>query len=310
MPNGISSFENFEIKINADDSTLQTFKFDSAGGITLPNSAQIRPSSSTYDTALATWESARQQFEHQARDVGITAQGWPFIAWQANGENAAEYLAELTRAWQIQQQYPQVDSLVFVPPISASLYQQIRSALNIVNSAYLSADNGVSISVQSSDYLTLGKSWNFGEDGTLILPSTGKISNSGHEWTFSDDGRLLLGADRGGIYANQTTGMVTIGDGIGYDGAPAAPSTVINIGGNTNAFSISAYGPPARSWSFGMDGRTTFPNGTVPEHSYGAAGDKEGMVVFTDPYIYYCKQDYVDNSTDIWVRVAWTGTSW
>jgi len=22
------------------------------------------------------------------------------------------------------------------------------------------------------------------------------------------------------------------------------------------------------------------------------------------------KQDYVDNSTDIWVRVAWTGTNW
>ena len=64
------------------------------------------------------------------------------------------------------------------------------------------------------------------------------------------------------------------------------------------------------TWSFGQDGRTTFPNGTVPEHSYGAAGDKEGMVVFSDPYIYYCKQDYVDNTTDIWVRVAWTGTNW
>ena len=63
-------------------------------------------------------------------------------------------------------------------------------------------------------------------------------------------------------------------------------------------------------WSFDNAGRMIFPNGTVPAHSYGAAGDKEGMVVFTDPYIYYCKQDYVDNVTDIWVRVAWTGTSW
>jgi hypothetical protein len=63
-------------------------------------------------------------------------------------------------------------------------------------------------------------------------------------------------------------------------------------------------------WSFDNAGRTIFPNGTVPEHSYGAAGDKEGMVVFSDPYIYYCKQDYVNNTTDIWVRVAWTGTSW
>ena len=63
-------------------------------------------------------------------------------------------------------------------------------------------------------------------------------------------------------------------------------------------------------WSFDNAGRMIFPNGTVPAHSYGAAGDKEGMVVFTDPYIYYCKQDYVNNITDIWVRVAWTGTSW
>jgi hypothetical protein len=63
-------------------------------------------------------------------------------------------------------------------------------------------------------------------------------------------------------------------------------------------------------WSFDNAGRMIFPNGTVPAHSYGAAGDLEGMVVFTDPYIYYCKQDYVNNTTDIWVRVAWTGTSW
>jgi len=63
-------------------------------------------------------------------------------------------------------------------------------------------------------------------------------------------------------------------------------------------------------WTFDNAGRTIFPNATVPEHSYGTVGDREGMVVFTDPYIYYCKQDYVDNTTDIWVRVAWTGTSW
>ncbi len=73
---------------------------------------------------------------------------------------------------------------------------------------------------------------------------------------------------------------------------------------------VSTIGVAPNTWGFSIDGRTTFPNGTVPAHSYGAAGDKEGMVVFTDPYIYYCKQDYVNNSTDIWVRVAWTGTNW
>jgi hypothetical protein len=63
-------------------------------------------------------------------------------------------------------------------------------------------------------------------------------------------------------------------------------------------------------WTFGSDGRTTFPAATVPAHSYGVAGDKVGMVAFDDNYIYYCKQNYVNNSTNIWVRVAWSGTSW
>jgi hypothetical protein len=77
---------------------------------------------------------------------------------------------------------------------------------------------------------------------------------------------------------------------------------------NASGVNISVAG--SNVWHFGADGRTTFPNGTVPEHSYGAPDDKEGMVVFSDPYIYYCKQDYVNNTTDIWVRVAWTGTNW
>jgi hypothetical protein len=50
--------------------------------------------------------------------------------------------------------------------------------------------------------------------------------------------------------------------------------------------------------------------GAVPAHSYGAAGDAAGMVAFDGNYIYYCKTAYVNNSTNIWVRVAWSGTTW
>jgi hypothetical protein len=91
----------------------------------------------------------------------------------------------------------------------------------------------------------------------------------------------------------------------GVTTASDAEGNITITQGTTSSLVNGAY-----TVSLGSTGRTTFPNGTVPEHSYGAAGDKEGMVVFTDPYIYYCKQDYVDNSTDIWVRVAWTGTNW
>ena len=85
-------------------------------------------------------------------------------------------------------------------------------------------------------------------------------------------------------------------------------------GGTTKSLELTPDG--TTTWTFGDDGRTIFPNGTVPTTSLGAPGDKEGMVVFSDPYIYYCKQDYVEAGgsrpaqADIWVRVAWSGTSW
>ena len=49
---------------------------------------------------------------------------------------------------------------------------------------------------------------------------------------------------------------------------------------------------------------------SVPIHSYGVAGDKLGMIALDSNYIYYCKQDYVDNSTNIWVRVSWSADTW
>jgi hypothetical protein len=63
-------------------------------------------------------------------------------------------------------------------------------------------------------------------------------------------------------------------------------------------------------WIFDLNGRTTFPVATAPAHSYGAAGDKAGMLAFDSTYIYYCTDDYVNNSTDIWKRVALVSAAW
>jgi hypothetical protein len=65
-----------------------------------------------------------------------------------------------------------------------------------------------------------------------------------------------------------------------------------------------------KAWVFGTNGRTMFPAATVPEHSYGTTGDKAGMVAFDATYIYYCTADYVNNTTDIWKRVALDATPW
>jgi hypothetical protein len=172
--------------------------------------------------------------------------------------------------------------------------------------------------------------WQFGEDGLLTFPDG--TNYSGNDITVPSGGIPTSVSDiisNGGFNSIPYTGLATTGGsgtgltvnadgpGNGYitsitinnPGTGYTDGDVITITGAadlTTTFTIST----SHTWTLGTTGRTTFPNGTVPEHSYGAAGDKEGMVVFTDPYIYYCKQDYVDNSTDIWVRVAWTGTNW
>jgi hypothetical protein len=63
-------------------------------------------------------------------------------------------------------------------------------------------------------------------------------------------------------------------------------------------------------WDFTVDGRTTFPVATAPNHSYGAAGDKAGMLAFDSTYIYYCTDDYVNDATDIWKRVELISAVW
>ena len=47
-----------------------------------------------------------------------------------------------------------------------------------------------------------------------------------------------------------------------------------------------------------------------PAHSYGAAGDKTGMIAFDTSYIYYCVANYLNNSTDIWKRTAYSAGTW
>jgi hypothetical protein len=49
---------------------------------------------------------------------------------------------------------------------------------------------------------------------------------------------------------------------------------------------------------------------TAPAHSYGVVGDKAGDVAVDGSYIYVCKADYVDNSTNIWTRTALGSGTW
>lgn len=171
-------------------------------------------------------------------------------------------------------------------------------------------------------------SWKFEADGKLKLPGTSYASTSqnyihaeygiglhpthntggtGPELYISyNDGILIQPFTNDYFRAGGTTAspLFITGSDLpnGNDSIGKLPGDVY-IESGTN-YQDSTYGKVVvksgtNQWTFGTNGRTTFPNGTVPAHSYGAAGDKEGMVVFSDNYIYYCKQDYVGNSVNV-----------
>ena len=78
--------------------------------------------------------------------------------------------------------------------------------------------------------------WIFGLNGSLTLPSIGKIVNNNKEWTFSGDGSLTLPGD-------------------------------IKSNGNIN-IDINLADSTLRRWSFGEDGALTFPDGTNQSTAY------------------------------------------
>jgi hypothetical protein len=174
--------------------------------------------------------------------------------------------------------------------------KQFKSLYVSNNTIYI---GGVAVGIDANGNLTT--------NGTAL--TSDRLVNGDYELVVETDGIISSVAfperDGGKIFLSG----VEFG-AIPSDPADTAPYPLILTSQQGNVRIKSNALGPVFQWQFDTNGRTIFPNGTVPAHSYGAAGDLEGMVVFTDPYIYYCKQDYVNNTTDIWVRVAWTGTSW
>ena len=153
------------------------------------------------------------------------------------------------------------------------------------DSGQLKVNDGTTVSLDFRDYS--GRGFYTNSDGYTLR------SNGSYSWTFGSDAILSLPQ-------NLSVGAAVI--------QPNASTFGLKLISNGN------------TWAFGTNGSMTFPDNTTqttayqkvaaPAHSYGAAGNKVGMVAFDGNYIYYCKQDYVNNSTNIWVRVAWSGTSW
>jgi len=166
--------------------------------------------------------------------------------------------------------------------------------------------------------------WKFGTDGALTLPQgegifdkagidsglnirSNNVTNqkSIYLYSYGTDGD---GTGAGNIYVNPTNveiysswnnggtgeykwtfgtdGTLNLPESVSADNAIIQTTSAINIQVNSNG----------KVWTFDTTGRTTFPTTTVPQHSYGAVGDKLGMVAFDSDYIYYCTANYVSAS--------------
>jgi hypothetical protein len=137
----------------------------------------------------------------------------------------------------------------------------------------IKSDGNINIEINLTDS-TLRR-WQFGEDGSLTLPSVGKINNGAYDWTFGSTGNttfptgLTLGAPRGVNTVNFTaavdkefqieTGTATSGKlwNFGTDGSLTLPG---DIKSNSNInIDINLSDSTLRRWHFGEDGELTVP---------------------------------------------------
>jgi hypothetical protein len=280
----LGTIASYEALLASTDINAGNYKFtfrSSDGALVLNNGAAVKSSAdSTITTAQAAataavvaWQDLRGNLVTYAVQNGITSQGWPFLEWYFDGSGAQAYLDQLEAAWFVQNAPSSPPrSLIYSPALSTQLYNDLSSAITLVETTYDTWKN-----LAKAVDVVAGST-------TLTLLSDDKLQVPGIIQTDAEEDIVIRTR---------------------YAGASSPPGTPIY----TN-----------QDFTFGTNGSLTFPDNTVqttayqkvdvPAHSYGATGDKVGMVAFDGDYIYYCKQNYVNTSTNIWVRVAWTGTTW
>ena len=180
---------------------------------------------------------------------------------------------------------------------------------------YVKLVNGGDVAVRASTAdLSSTAAWTFDTVGNIdaqqalgikvpdgVPSSVTAITSTTASWELNPLSNLATTGGSGSgltVTVTETDGYVNaIAIATAGTGYTAGDVITVTSGTSNATFTIAIAG--RNTWRFGTDGRTTFPIGSVPAHSYGAVGDKEGMIVFSDNYIYYCKQDFVGNSVNV-----------
>ena len=318
VPIGLDANGNLTVnggQVNAPSSTLvngsKTVSLGSdgllnvAGPVTLPNTGELRPSTTAYDAALAGWEFIRGGEIANRIAIGqALVQYYPMVNWHPTGATAQSYLDFLLNAWTLQNTGGA--TLIIQPPMSSAFYAQLRASLNLIKNTYSSIGSGVSIAAGYN------KSWHFNNEGDLTIP--GDIKSNGNinidinladstlrRWQFGEDGDTVFpnnvairsnGAGYRGLVGDPGISLSLVGSGEGSAGivwndnatSPTQQAAVsvdnYGIGRKVNASILTqGHGNPARTWKFDEDGKLTLPSvGKISNGAYDWTFGSDGVL--------------------------------
>lgn len=127
-------------------------------------------------------------------------------------------------------------------------------------------------------------------DGKVYI----KTGNQNHTWTFDDNGVLTL-----------PNGSTVSGNFYDLSNRPSGNTALLDlIGGSSSADNGKFYMQTVTGQA-----EWTSLLRTVPASSIGADGDLPGKMAADASYFYVCTAAY-DGTTNIWKRIAWSGTTW
>jgi len=329
IPGDIRSLGNINIDIDPAGPTLNRWTFGTTGNITFPDTSTYGNSTLTgaVDSDLAL--EVKHRTTVSAVELFGASNGGLFTAdittndditvvqpyWQLNvGSELAPIWIDVLDAGEFSigtyNIFPDAGGLPEGFEFVQGQSYTFRNPVPVAQSWTINSQNGTLIApgnaILSNETADLGEGDTY-RDFSIELPTVDGQNEK--RWSFINDGRLLLGADAGAIYADQTSGRVSIGDSIADGGAPTMPSNLIHIGGGEALVISRGNGTNNPSWTFGDDGNTTLPVASslvVEGTTYTQLADAE--TTYTDNELMY--QDALTQwMTDAAFKPVWYALS-
>jgi hypothetical protein len=299
--------------------TTHQWEFTNGGRLLFPNNTTLKD---TVGNAIAFGYEAGLNSQGAAAiaigtEAGYTSQGANAVAVGAYAGGAEQGVNSIAIGYSAGYNGQAANSIV-INATGNVLNQATPNTFTVAPIRNISATSGVlqyNASTKEVSYSNSVTAERFNTDQITVVGNriTTTVTNANLELECNGTGSVVV---NGGKLINGSYSISAAYNGIDIK----APLTwkefdtdrvVLNYNGTENGFVIGTnVTGVTQAWFFYNNGRTKFPTATAPAHSYGAAGDVAGMVAFDGSYIYYCTANYVNNSTNIWKRVALDATPW